>query len=248
MRLRKAHRYAGLLGLAIFAAIAITGMTLNHADALGLPQRHVTLRWVLQLYGIDQNEISDGYAATGHWVSQLGERYYLDQKPLPLSADKLIGAVSSAPMLIVASDNGLTLLLADGQLVEQLTQGIATPIDAIGTNPAGRVVLRSGDMLQVADAELLNWQAWSGTVHWSRAQKLPAALASQLAQQHFGQGPSWERVLLDLHSGRLFGHYGWILTDLAAVLILLLGVSGLWSWGRQHRRLRAHRRQLQETR
>ena len=44
-----------------------------------------------------------------------------------------------------------------------------------------------------------------------------------------------ERLLLDLHSGRFFGRFGPWVMDAAAVLIVLLGVSGTWIWLRRRR-------------
>ena len=60
-----------------------------------------------------------------------------------------------------------------------------------------------------------------------------------VAGQH---GLPLERVLLDLHSGRIFGEAGVWLVDAAALLFLLLAGSGLWLWGRRHASGRARER------
>ena len=48
-----------------------------------------------------------------------------------------------------------------------------------------------------------------------------------------------ERVMLDIHSGRLLGRYGPFLVDGAAFILLLLSLSGIWiqwrSWRQKHR-------------
>ncbi len=41
---------------------------------------------------------------------------------------------------------------------------------------------------------------------------------------------TWDRLLLDLHTGRFFGHLGPYVMDLAAILLLLLAVSGGYNW------------------
>jgi hypothetical protein len=46
----------------------------------------------------------------------------------------------------------------------------------------------------------------------------------------------WERVLFDVHSGRLFGRYGPWLMDIMAVLFVVLAVSGLVMARRRHHR------------
>jgi uncharacterized iron-regulated membrane protein len=44
-----------------------------------------------------------------------------------------------------------------------------------------------------------------------------------------------ERLLLDLHSGRFFGSAGPWIMDAAAVLLVLLALSGTWIWLRRKR-------------
>jgi hypothetical protein len=46
---------------------------------------------------------------------------------------------------------------------------------------------------------------------------------------------SWERVLLDLHSGRLGGRLGVWLMDFAGLMLCLLGLSGVTMWWLHHR-------------
>ena len=46
------------------------------------------------------------------------------------------------------------------------------------------------------------------------------------------QGLSLERLLLDVHSGRIFGRYGPWVVDAAAIALLMLGLSGVWIYVR----------------
>jgi hypothetical protein len=41
---------------------------------------------------------------------------------------------------------------------------------------------------------------------------------------------TWDRVLLDLHTGRFFGGFGPYAMDAAAILLLLLVFSGVYNW------------------
>jgi uncharacterized iron-regulated membrane protein len=59
-----------------------------------------------------------------------------------------------------------------------------------------------------------------------------------------GTGLSLERVLLDLHSGRILGEAGVWLVDAAALLFLLLAGSGVWLWGRRRASARVHERDI----
>jgi uncharacterized iron-regulated membrane protein len=44
-----------------------------------------------------------------------------------------------------------------------------------------------------------------------------------------------ERLLLDLHSGRIFGAAGPWIFDIAALLLILLSLSGTWIWIKRRR-------------
>jgi hypothetical protein len=204
----------------------------------------------LSWYGREVEPVRQGYALGGQWLTAVGGHLYLDQTALPADSGQLLGAVATGPMRVAATDTGLWLFTEDGELVEHMASGVAIGVLGIGLASDGSVVVNGPAGLQQADAELLNWSRYQGRpeqLQWSKAQRLPPALAGQLSQQHYGDGPSWERLLLDLHSGRLFGIPGWLpnwlLADLAAVLMLLLSFSGLWVWLR-HRRLLAHHRRL----
>ncbi len=233
MKIRKAHRFAGLFGLALFAGLALTGILLNHSDRLGLAHRHVQQPWLLQLYGIQLSSIHQGFRASDHWLVEADHQWYLDRQALEGGA-ALIGAVAVQGMILAATPDQLRLFLPDGTLVEQF-EAPMQPLQKIGITPAGQAVVRdtSGDW--IADEGLTDWQAYAGNAVWSHLQPLPAELAEDLNEHHHGLGPTWERVLLDLHSGRLFGAYGWFLSDLAALLILVLVASGLWSFRRKYR-------------
>ena len=44
---------------------------------------------------------------------------------------------------------------------------------------------------------------------------------------------TYERIVVDLHSGRLFGSFGVTLVDLVTIGIILLSCTGTYTWIRQ---------------
>ena len=57
--------------------------------------------------------------------------------------------------------------------------------------------------------------------------------APRMLRMYRGRGLSMEKLILDVHSGRILGRFGVILVDLAAVLFLLLSITGTWIWIRR---------------
>lgn len=93
----------------------------------------------------------------------------------------------------------------------------------------GRLVVDTPEGLRAANRELLQWHplASAAQVRWSRAAPAPAQLRNELLRAYRGSGVTVERFVQDLHSGRLFGRWGTAVMDGAAVLFLILVLSGL---------------------
>jgi uncharacterized iron-regulated membrane protein len=93
------------------------------------------------------------------------------------------------------------------------------------------------------DADWINFQEYSGAyqVEPLAAIALPTEELDALLTAFQGAGVPLYRVLLDLHSGRLFGWGGRTLMDLSALAILLLISSGISGWLRKSRQPPTHR-------
>ena len=86
-------------------------------------------------------------------------------------------------------------------------------------------------------ASFLSWTPVPSTskqVAWSSPRATPAAVRKQLLDTYHGEGISLQQLLLDLHSGRIMRIGPWI-SDLSALAILLLVISGLINWCRRPR-------------
>jgi hypothetical protein len=70
---------------------------------------------------------------------------------------------------------------------------------------------------------------------WAAPGVAPDTLQQAIARHYRGSGPSLERFLLDLHSGRIFGSVGILIYDLLALAIAFLALSGLLLWVRGKR-------------
>jgi uncharacterized iron-regulated membrane protein len=75
----------------------------------------------------------------------------------------------------------------------------------------------------------------SPEVIWAEPVTLPPGLRGRLVEIYRIKGLPLERVLLDVHSGRILGAWGVYLVDAAAVLFLGLVLTGLWMWSRRPR-------------
>lgn len=237
------HRNIGL-GAAFFVILlAVTGVMLNHTDQLDLQDRRVNNEWLLHWYGITPPKPTS-YATSGQRITQLGSQRYINSNPISEKATSLlIGALELEDIYLLAYQNEVELYTPQAELIDR----VRTPsvIDAIGRTPQGLILIRSEQGWWKFNDDMTEWMPAAldkNPVSWSMPSALPLELELQLRQNNRGDGLPLERVILDLHSGRLFGQFGVLLMDGAALMMIFLGVSGLWIWLDRLRKRRAHRR------
>lgn len=181
--------------------LSLTGIAVNHASDLGLDRKYVTWNWLLDAYGMGMPE---SYA----------------------------GRVEIDPLVVVGDGGRVHVLLASGELVESidLAGQLSGLIERIGVAD-GRVIVAAGGNLLRSDADVTEFESWSGgqvsDVSWSAAVSTDMPGLEVLEAAWRGRGLTVERVLLDLHSGRIFKLPGRLLLDIIAVGLILLSLSGL---------------------
>ena len=228
------HRWVGVSAALLVVVLAITGITLNHTEALRLDERTVDSEALLAWYGIDAPGPLTTYAAGDHWLSQAGAHWYLDEAPLPGEFEPLRGAVALPSLVAAASADAVWLLTDGGEVVERMDAGAGIPQDIrrLGVDRQQRLVIEAAVGWVRSDEQYLQWQPVSAPEHvrWAQPASAPESIRQAILRSHRGAGLSLERVLLDLHSGRLFGRLGVYVMDAAALLMLLLAASGTWLW------------------
>lgn len=236
------HRYTGLICAILVLVLAVTGLLLQHGKRLALNETYVASQVLLAHYGIAPNPVTS-YNTQAHWLSHAGTRFYLDGKPLPGEYNNILGAAETAFGYAVVSEQRLVLFDKNGQLIEVLAANTILPEPAlgIGSSPTASIVMRGGKTYWVPDNDFLAWKAYQGPHPvWVNPEQPPQELLTAIQAYDVSQTISMERLLLDLHSGRLLGKYGVIVMDLAAIGLLLLSCSGIWVWLQRRKKDRAH--------
>jgi hypothetical protein len=234
------HRYGGIISAVLIIFICITGLLLNHTDDLELGKVPVDAEWLLSAYGIDTPAIIS-FGNVNISASQIANKLYYRTTPLSGNFSSLTGMVESGDTVIIATTDELILLTRAGELIETLEAytGIPAYIRRIGLHPELGPALNTASGDWHSNTELMNWEALTDTktIAWSGPVLLPEASQQELKVLYRGQGLSLERVILDLHSGRIFGPAGPLLADMVAVLFILLALTGIWMWFKTRRKI-----------
>lgn len=235
MRLRKSlrfwHRQLGVT-VAVFAILlSVTGVLLNHAVALRLNDIEIEMDWLLSWYGIHGvSEEVVSFRVGENWVSSANGWTFLDTKPLARSDSQIVGAARSASLLMIVSPRDIQLFTPEGALVERFFPAeINADISAVGI-AEGAPVVQAGAHLFQADESAAVWTSFEGPVSWSEQVSVPDDVLVAINHHLRGDGLPLYRILLDVHSGRFFTNAGPYIMDAAALLLLVLSVTGLWIW------------------
>lgn len=235
--LRRLHRSIGAAAAIFVVFMVLSGIVINHANDLGLDRRHASQSRLLDWYGLEAPDELLSFAIGGDRLSFAGSQLYLNEIRVA-TVNAGTGAVQAGPLLVAAGEDELLLLDQQGNLVEKLPWAAVdeAPIESLGLDVNGQVLVRSGGRVWAADKELLNWRRDDeASAKWATPTPAPDRLEQAIAESYRGQGPSLERVLLDLHSGRFFGTAGVIVYDLLALALGFLALSGLVLWWRGRR-------------
>ena len=225
------HRVTGIASTLIVVMTVLTGLALNHGDALGLSRTHPHNALVDALYRQSAAAMPGGYATARGWITQIGTQIFCDERVFAQRDAPLLGALIVRNTLYIAYRDGLVQYDKEGRVVEifDALDGLPPPLTRIGI--AGQdIVIATATGLLLFDViqGTARATADTGDVQWVTAAALPAYLAAPLAVAYRGDGVSYERVLLDLHSGRLFGTAGELVVDAAALCLLTLALTGTY--------------------
>ncbi len=226
------HRRLGLGAAFLVLFLATSGIALNHTSDLGLDREQVSSSLVYALYGVEPQALQ-GFRLGEHWISRPGgTAIYLDTSPVAECSGELVGAVRHAGWVFVACTGELLALTAEGELIESLSasSGLPVPVEALATS-GGELELRAGGEWYRVDFDALAFDSLppeGNRGSSAQMESLPAALAAALPNGV--DWLTWERVLLDLHSGRLAGWLGVALVDALGLALCILGLSGFAMW------------------
>ena len=228
------HRYTGIGSALLVLILSITGLLLNIAT-LELDQRFISNSWLLEEYSLGEFPVHS-YAAGDTIVSKSGRYLYLNEKVTLEINESLIGSIALQEDILIALPNSLLLVSKTGEVIDQLFDYSGLPVrpQALMTDSIGGVLMKGKNSVWRSDQTLSQWQALSDSnIAWPDAIETPRILSAQIQHHARTHEISLERMLLDLHSGRLFGKIGETLMSLSAIALIFLALSGVYVWSRR---------------
>ncbi len=226
----------GLISALFVIVLSLSGLILHHANRLNLDTRFLQSPALLAWYSIEVPSLRASFTSGTREVSQIETAIYVDAHRLPATLSTLVGAVPVSFGHVIAGSGQLLLINTDGELIEVLGSQHDVPpvITGIGSTADGTIYLRGVNTLFHADLDSLQFTALdtpTALVLWSESGR--STLAQQIRVDYGRTLLTWERVLLDVHSGRFFGGFGVLLVDVMAILFVFMALTGIWIWARR---------------
>lgn len=228
------HRRSGLAAAVIVILVTLSGLALNHTGDLELDRHYPQSALLLWPYE-SAIEIRQGILTHDGWLHVIDQQVLLDTQILG-DCTQLVGYASTGDeMLLVCAEQWL-LLGKDWSLLEIIDPAFfqLEHIQAVGITEQGLAVqVDLGDWFRL-DFETYTRLLLSNDASVSvpyHLNSLPLSFDSER-----NKTISWQRLLLDIHSGRWFGAYGVWVVDIAALILLFLALSGCWIWFSKKRR------------
>lgn len=245
--LRPWHRRLGIFCALFIMLMAITGVVINHSNHLSIDSAPVQQAWLLDYYGITPANKLAIYQTQPLSLASSDNLVWVRHR-LAVEADSPIkGMLTLGKMILAVDSNNLYMVSQDGELMEKqdASMGLPRGIEAIGFD--GQVWLKTQGGYFMADDDLIEWtQAmpfasilWSQTLDTQAAQAESDTISLLARSSHL----TWERVILDIHSGRFFGSLGPWFMDLVALSLIIMAISGIYLWvqGRPKKKARVPR-------
>lgn len=230
------HRRIGVTLAVILLAVGVTGVALNHAEDFDLREIRIEAPWLYRWYGMQPRSEPVAVRWQERWVVWLDDSLYLDAR-LAARVAGIQGAVGLDATLVAAGPRELVLLTPEGEIVERLGEASLPPGRIVRVGRTGGadphlVVQTESNRTFVFDRDLVRWtegEEGAMAVDWSSPETPPPEQRERVLAAYRGEGLTLHRVLVDLHSGRFFGRAGVWVVDAAAIGLLFLTFSGLYS-------------------
>ena len=229
--LREWHRTLGIWAAFFLIFLSVTGIALNHTERLSLAHQPITSTLLLDYYGI--NSPSDVRFYQDNRLILTNNLIWLDKELLVEISSRFVAMGKFKQLWLVATDQYLFLFNEAGELVDKISVATGLPSAIVTMSVAqNNVIIDTSKGYYQADDDFLTWQAIATLKEpsWLQPSDAIDQQIMQAVELYRSQFLTWERIIIDAHSGRIFGLFGVIIMDIAAILLILLSLSGLYIW------------------
>ncbi|MEW6983690.1 PepSY-associated TM helix domain-containing protein [Colwelliaceae bacterium 6471] len=229
--LREWHRKLGIFAAFFLIFLSVTGIALNHTNLLQLAHQPISNGILLDHYGIKSAQ--DIRYFNDNELSVTDNFVWLNDVLLLESDTPIISIGQFQQYYIVATTKQLHIYDLAGELVDRIDQmtGLPAEIQAVALTDNNLLINTELGYFQT-DINLFEWQSIATLIEptWLMGNDVEPTILESANQRYRSQFLTLERIIVDAHSGRIFGNFGVIFMDIVAIMLILLSLSGIYIW------------------
>ncbi len=233
-KLRSLHRYSGIVAAIFIVFLTVTGILLNHTGMFKLDKNYLHHPAILSLYDIKPIEVKS-YHIDNQWINFDSLAVYFNTKPLT-SCKNLTGVIRFKDYIVISCETTLLLLGKNGNVIEIIDTNLDLPVPLIGlSSNTESIFVHSPSGIYSFDPENIEFVKTisvkdSNLMTLSNSSIAPNSMINTIINSSTANSITVEHLLLDIHTGRIFGTFGILIIDAAALILLFMAASGLYIW------------------
>ncbi len=234
--LRALHKRVGIFAFLFMGWLGLSGIMLNESADWGFDAVRVASPSVMWFYGLDKTLPTRGFVDNQDWLASTTEKTvvngYATQEPIPSPLGMLSIQEGGRSTVYVATKEKLLALDGEANLVEEIPDYM---LPVPGIVALGKLHQEGQDLIALrgentyVSRDAFSWRQIdsNAAIQWSSMESLSPGMIEQ-TDDFASPTVSLEQLLIDLHSGRLFGEVGPWVINTVGFAALWLSVTGIW--------------------
>jgi hypothetical protein len=235
------HKRLGITSAIFVVLLAATGMLLNHTYRLQLGETYVSNPWVLDFYNVEASTstLPSSMPLGERWVTVASASIFFDTVAVGECKGHFLGAVAFASYWATVCQEYIYLFTNEGQLIEKIERApeLISPVLNVGICDAKLCLKTEREIFQI-NLDTLHWQQYdlnavfesAQPITWLTPEYAPEHIRKAIAYNVASRVITWEKVVLDIHSGRFMGSLGPLVLDVFAIIFIIMAATGVYMW------------------
>lgn len=236
LHFRKWHRRLGFFAAVFLLNLSITGLLLNHYQALSLHKNFISSSLLLNWYGVKAPESATCQSQEELQICQIGEQYFINGNYWMESSSNALLLQDSPLGITFVTNDTIYWLTETGQFIDSLSIIDSVESAAIaGTIHKQTLYIETVNGFYYFDDETFDWKQTDIQISFLKSAKteLKRESLSMLQDKYRSRQITQLKLVQDLHSGAILGQTGTLVTDISALILIWLVISGFVTWYRR---------------
>lgn len=230
------HKQCGVFSALVLIFLSVSGIALNHTESIDLAKVKIESTWWLDHYGVKKPHQVRAFDEGNIIVADT--YIWLNEKTVIEVESNVLAAYYDQAYFWVYTPNELNIYTPEGELADQINALSGLPQHISHVSKQGDyIIVKNSQGTYIAHSQVLEWEAYEKGIQpiWIKEYTLTPHKVEAAGSLYRSQFLSLERIIVDAHSGRIFGLIGILFMDFIALLLILLSCSGLYIWLRQRK-------------